>query len=90
MTSAHHRALCLEAPAGVDVGVGIGELGVVGAGELDLPLGCGQLLAARAGVLQGSHFGRVSERRERGGREEKEKREVRKKERKIQSYKVES
>lgn len=50
--------------------VHVGDLCVVRAGELDLPLRCSQLLAARAGVLQGSHFGRVAERRERGRREE--------------------
>lgn len=47
--------------------VHVGDLCVVRAGELDLPLRCSQLLAARAGVLQGSHFGRVAERRERDG-----------------------
>lgn len=62
------------------MGVGIGDLGVVRAEELDLPLRCGQLLAAGAGMLQGSHFGRVAERREKGLCEEREKREVRKKE----------
>lgn len=50
--------------------VRVGDLCVVRAGELDLPLRRGQLLAARAGVLQGSHFGRVAERRERGQCEE--------------------
>lgn len=34
--------------------------------ELDLALRCGQLLAAGAGVLQGSHFSRVAERRDKG------------------------
>lgn len=67
---ADHRALRLEAATGIDVDVCVGDLCVVRAGELDLPFRRGQLLAARAGVLQGSHFGRVAERRERGRREE--------------------
>lgn len=63
---ARHRALGLEAPAAVNVGVGVSDLCVVRAGELDLALRCSQLLAAGAGVLQGSCFGRVAERREKG------------------------
>lgn len=76
MTLAWHGAVCLEAPAGFNVDVGVGELCVVRAGELDLPLRCGQLLAARAGVLQGFHFVRVAKRREteEKGRGEEDKR----------------
>lgn len=59
---ARHRTLRLETPAGINVSVGVGDLSVVGAGELDLPLRCGQLLATRASVLQRSHFGGVAER----------------------------
>ncbi len=72
---AERGALCLEAPAGVDVGVGVGDLGVVRARELDLPLRCGHFLAARALVLQGPRLGGVTEGRERGQCEEKAKEE---------------
>ena len=44
--------------------VGVADLSVVTAVELDLPLRRGQLLAAGTLVLQGSHFGGVAERRE--------------------------
>lgn len=54
------------------MGVAVGELCVVRAEELDLSLRCGQLLAARAGVLQGFHFVRVAKRRERRERGEDE------------------
>lgn len=60
-TTTKYRALCLEAPTGIDVGIGVGDFSVVSAEELDLLLRSGQLLAAGAGVLQGSHFGRVAE-----------------------------
>lgn len=47
------------------MGVGVDDLCVVRAGELYLSFRRGQLLAARASVLQGSHLRRVAERRER-------------------------
>lgn len=62
-TGAWHRAFCLEALAVVNVDVGKADLRVVGAGELDYPLRCSHLLAAGTGVLQGSHCGRVADRR---------------------------
>ena len=73
MAAAGHRAFCREARAFVDVDVGVANLCVVRAGELDLPLRCSRLLAAGAGVLQGTHFGRVADDREKGRCEEREK-----------------
>lgn len=61
---AKYRAFSLEAPTGINVGVSVGDLSVVRTKELDLPLRRGKLCAAGAGVLQGSHFGRVAERGE--------------------------
>lgn len=43
--------------------VAVGDLSAVRAGELDVPLRRGQLLAAGAGVLQRPQFTRVAERR---------------------------
>ena len=63
LPAAHHRAVGVQAGAGLDEGVAVADLCAVGAGELDPPLRRSHLLAAGAGVLQSSHFGRITEER---------------------------